>query len=118
VATASEHIARGRRNEEVAASLPRGCADWRITVTFYAAVHYVESVIAGHGMRSSDHRSRQSYINAIRELRPVAIDYQTLANQAWIARYRADYDFNDASVQGEVTKTCALLGKIKTGLGI
>lgn len=113
MATYQEHIDRASHNEALVASLPSGFADWRITVTFYAAVHYVEAVIASKGWRSSDHKSRQNFINAIAELRPVAVDYSVLANQAWTARYRADYDFNASGREREVAKICALLGPIK-----
>lgn len=118
MATPSEHIDRGHHNETLATQMPGGFADWRIAITFYAALHYVEAIIIRSGRRSSDHKSRKEAMRTLPALRLAAVDYDTLANQAWIARYRADYDFNDPALSAEVQRICDLLPAIKNAIGM
>lgn len=115
MATYDEHVARARRNEEFAGTITRG--DWKIIVTFYAAVHYIEAVIVQRGFSSSDHKSRGGFINSLRVLKPIATDYSSLSTHAWTARYRAHYDYNLPEKTAEVSRLCALLDRIKAQLG-
>jgi len=86
--------------------------DWKIIVAFYAALHYVEAVLAGKNIHSTDHKSRNQYMRTVAELQPARADYESLASYAWTARYDPRVDFSR-----QVQAVCDLLIEIKRSLG-
>ncbi len=60
--TSAEHLEKARHNEEFVTALlaahPKRFFDWALNGAFYAAVHYVEAVLAEVGYHSCDHGDR------------------------------------------------------------
>jgi hypothetical protein len=117
MASEREHVSRAKHDELLARTLGPSFEDWRIIATFYAALHYVEAIIVRNGGKSASHRNRKAVMNSIPLLQQVVTDYDTLRNQAEIARYRPDIDFSSPSFRNQVTAICSLLGSIKSVLG-
>jgi hypothetical protein len=118
VATEAEHLAKAKRNEAFAAQRSIASeADWKIVASFYAALHYVETVIVRSGRRSSvDHNQRNQLVRTLPEFAPIRSDYLALGNHAWSARYDPSFDWLDPSVANQVQQICDLLIRIKQGL--
>lgn len=108
------HVSRARANESFARLLsPADRGDWRIIVSFYAALHYVEARLSRLGQTSSDHRNRRALMRKFTDFAPVRNDYETLSNFAWSARYDPALVLQPDEVQNVVD----LLPAIRTALG-
>ncbi|WP_425146543.1 hypothetical protein [Deinococcus sp.] len=73
MATPREHIGKAQHNESLL-NTPRGLEDhpdWRITVAFYAAVHWLRAYLALHGL-AAGRRDDLHYDEFSRHLRDLA----------------------------------------------
>ena len=108
------HLRRAERNELFARSIsPVEQPEWKVIVTFYSALHYVEAGVVRAGYRSSDHASRAFHLRAIRGLRNAARAYLILSNHASEARYNPNVDLSRG-----VQPICDLLQSIKRSLSL
>ena len=84
-----EHLSQARSNEFVALFLlQHQYPDWAVTVFFYAALHYVESVLAESNLHSENHPVRDSSIARSVKLRAIYGEYRYLKTLSTDARYR------------------------------
>jgi len=56
---------------------------------FYIAVHYIEALLAVHGVHCDDHAERNEHIAKIPELRTIRKEYDVLRTLSRQARYHA-----------------------------
>lgn len=88
------HLAVARDNELLASQLnmDSGAArGWASTITFYAALHYVEAFFSKTGVHSADHRTRDSNLCRHAETMAVYDDFSELKNISTSARYFGQY---------------------------
>ncbi len=96
VATRDQHRERAEHNEYLVSTLDNPFWDWRIVVTFYAALHYVESYFAAKNIKHPVTRPNQKPNHSSRtplvatHLRAVYKEYENLYNDSRDARYEAD----------------------------
>jgi hypothetical protein len=58
-----EHLKQAQHNEQLADALSKGAyIDWAVTVLFYAALHYVDAVLAVSQVNPDTHGERQTEI--------------------------------------------------------
>lgn len=86
-----EHLAKATRNESFADSLARNTKyfDWAVTVLYYAAVHYVDAVLAVSSAHPEKHTERHALIATNGTLKRVYKEYRQLESVSRNARYRA-----------------------------
>lgn len=84
-----EHKNKAIENEDLLASLPfTSCGtEWAITITFYAALHYVQAYFALTGQSFSSHGSRNTAIGKDPVISVIYSDYLNLYNISRDARY-------------------------------
>ncbi len=83
--------------------------------SFYAALHYIEAEVVAHGHQSHSHSTRFDYFRSIPKLQPVRVDYMTLSDWAWKARYDPSIDFSRLE---NVQEICDLLDAVRQGLAL
>jgi len=85
-----EHISKAERNEKFAETVSKTAyLDWAVTVYFYAALHYVDAVLAVSGIHPDSHTQRVDAIGANITLSVVRPEYRLLETLSQNARYRA-----------------------------
>jgi hypothetical protein len=117
VATEQQHVDRARANEAFAApmsTVESTAAAWKVTVNFYAALHYVEAIIIRGGGTSMNHDARSMAIAKIPALRPIRNDYKILSSSAREARYDPTTDFG---ARNDTQMICDLAHQIGVTLG-
>ncbi|MEJ5226830.1 hypothetical protein [Thermodesulfovibrio sp.] len=72
--------------------------DWAVTGLFYSALHLVEAFLAKKGIHPEDHKTRLSFIERVKDLKPVFSNYRALYDCSVNARYRM-YKFSSEEVQ-------------------
>ncbi len=85
-----EHLDWAERNERFAKELDLSdCvrANWAITATFYAALHYVDAFFAARSDKPLFHTQRESKIRDTPELALIWSDYRRLKDMSREARY-------------------------------
>lgn len=87
MASAAEHREKGRHNNRFLATIADDFPDWLATVAFYVAAQYVESVLAGKGIHSTDHDDRKQFVR--RHIPEIQQAYNDLFNASLVARYDA-----------------------------
>lgn len=112
MATKDEHLAKAKHNEAFVAALADPFWDWAVTVTFYAALHYVMAFLATKADHPPTHQVRNSHIHRDRVLRPIYIDYRELQNESEDARYLERNPLT-AFAAADVTRLKGNLDKIK-----
>jgi len=103
--TTQQHIERAQDNEVFAGSIklsgPNDFA-WRVTVTFYAAVHYVQAYLSSYGKYPIVHSARDSAVQRDRHLKKIYQDYRDLKDKSRDARYECSVmDQRDADDMDE-----------------
>ncbi len=89
--TGDEHVAKAEGNQEVYDLLDTASQsriDWKLTIAFYTAMHYVEAYLAkdrDEHLRS--HTTRDRCVAQDSELRKVQIEYAHLKYFGYNARY-------------------------------
>jgi hypothetical protein len=85
-----EHIKKAARNEGFAQVLAKGTYyDWAAVALFYAALHYVDSVLAVSGEHPRSHERRHELIPNNPTLKRVYSEYRALETLSHNARYYA-----------------------------
>jgi hypothetical protein len=88
VSTVPEHLEQARINEAVLNFLPENQHDWRITVQFYAGLHYISAVALRLGApRPQNHGERFEYLSRVRIPPPVRRAFDRLFYFSLAARY-------------------------------
>ncbi len=88
-----EHLAKAARNEAfLAAIATTEYLEWAVTVTFYAALHYLRALLATKGhtqdfMEYSDFERTLASAYPRAQCRPVWEAYRQLKDDSWNARY-------------------------------
>lgn len=96
MATRDQHRERAEHNEYLVTTLNNPFWDWGVVVTFYAALHYVESYFAAKNIKHPVARPNQKPSHSSRlplvanHLRGIYKDYGNLYNDSRDARYEAD----------------------------
>lgn len=88
--TKDEHIDQALRNETLADRLDANLnptQEWRVTLLFYAALHWVEAYLTNIGMRTFNHSGRQKVISQRPELTQIVVNYFLLKHESEEARY-------------------------------
>jgi len=92
-----EHISKAERNEKFAETVAKTAyLDWAVTIIFYAALHYVDAILAASSIHPDNHTQRDDAIGTNATLLKVRSEYRTLETLSQNARYRAmKIDGND-----------------------
>jgi hypothetical protein len=111
-ARTQQHLDRADRNRSVAQTLcSPGIAsvlkpppeEWAAVAAFYAAVHYVNAYLWEKlRLEPADHPERNRWIQRAPPLRPIFGAYKTLADLAWDARYKAQFQVHSRVIQDAV----------------
>ena len=103
-----EHLSQAKHNEAVALFLlQHQFTDWAITAFFYAALHYVEAVLAESNRHSENHPARDSNVARSPVLRKIYSEYRYLKTLSNDARYRVK-SFGEAELKLVQTKFSAI----------
>jgi len=114
VATKDEHREKAEHNEFLVSTLNNPFWDWRITATFYAALHYVESYFAAKSIKHPITRPHQKPSHTTRlplvgtHLRAIYKDYEDLYNDSRDARYEADLTLTQKEAQQSEKQLAAI----------
>ena len=73
-------------NEDLAADLLASRPEWAVVVTFYSALHLVDTFLARSGIHPTSHTDRERLI-ARTQLRPIYAEYRRLNTRSREARY-------------------------------
>jgi hypothetical protein len=86
-----EHLQKADRNEQFAVFLADKTTyyDWAATVLFYAALHYMDAILAAAMDHPKTHDKRHSSIRKNGTLRRVYAEYRALESLSRNARYYA-----------------------------
>lgn len=85
--TVTQHIRAAQSFEQLAESLLNQSPSWAVVVTFYAALHWVDSFLArSQGIHPVSHSEREAYVRRT-QLRLVFDQYKTLSDHSRHARY-------------------------------
>lgn len=102
-----QHVEQAKHNEAFFESLvgvapPRLYLDWEIATLFYAAVHYVDAILATklvNGIHPRDHGARRDWVSRMpSDFSAISTQYLQLENR----RRNAQYDLikvNEANVK-------------------
>jgi hypothetical protein len=83
------HLSQAKHNESVALFLlQHDYPDWAVTAFFYAALHYVEAVLAQNNQHSGNHPIRDNTIGRTPSLKGIYREYRYLKTLSNDARYR------------------------------
>ncbi len=110
------HLAVARDNEHLAGQLNLDSAPdrgWASTMSFYAALHYVEAFFSLRGVHSADHRTRDSNLCKHNETMKIYDEFCELKNISTSARYFGRYP-NKTEFSVEVVPA---LQAVKTEMG-
>jgi len=107
-----EHLTKAENNEKLARATNRvpfaGCAEWAISMLFYAALHRIQAYLSAKGSRPLSHQDRDREIESNGSLSAIYGDYRRLKDMSRAARYEMpNY------VQEDFAKAAARLEKIK-----
>lgn len=85
----ADHLLQARHNEAFYQLTDRNVySDWAMIVLFYAALQYVDALLARHGMIDpGGHDVRDQEVHGRRELQPILRHYFRLKNRSRNARY-------------------------------
>jgi len=91
VPTQDEHVKKAERNEVFAEflAIKTKYIDWAVTVLFYAAVHYMDAILAVSQVHPEDHKERKAAIAVNDTLKRVYPEYHKLETLSWNSRYFA-----------------------------
>jgi len=88
--TKEQHLTKAVENERFAATIDTSTVtgvEWAITVTFYAALHYIQAYLSTRGQSYFRHESRGDAIQKDPNIRNAYDDYRELYDIARDARY-------------------------------
>ena len=84
------HLHQAQHNEAFVASFDLDSTaylDWAVTGIFYAALHYVESLLADRNIHPETHLSRDRVFQQQQNLKPIYNQYRILKTRSESARY-------------------------------
>lgn len=84
-----QHRDKAVHNEDLVTELNNPYWDWAITISFYAALQYVEAFLARKGIHSPNHTVRDEIIQRDPVLRKIYDEYRQLKDDSHDARYDA-----------------------------
>lgn len=109
----SAHLAQAESNVLAYDAIPEAHPDWRATVLFYAAMHYMEAAFASENKHFREHYPRESYIKDQPEHRGIWKYYHRLKDESVKARYlalgggqKAQFSMTAAQVHEQLRKKC------------
>lgn len=83
-----DHLKQAQHNEQLADTLSKGTyVDWAVTVLFYAALHYVDSILAVSQVNPDTHGERQTEIERNDTLKVIYKEFRYLQVMSRNARY-------------------------------
>jgi hypothetical protein len=83
-----QHLTQAAHNEKLAETLSRTAyVDWAVTVLFYAALHYVDAILAVSQVNPDNHGERQTEIKRNDTLKRIYPEFRYLQVQSRNARY-------------------------------
>jgi len=86
--TEARHLNAAAHNKQLARSLLASLeGEWAAVLTFYSALHLVDSYFARAGLHPLSHEMRKEYIRRTSELRRIFADYRSLETRSRDARY-------------------------------
>ncbi|MBM2826712.1 MAG: hypothetical protein HW403_776 [Dehalococcoidia bacterium] len=88
--TKDEHINQALRNEALAERLDTSLnptQEWRVTLLFYAALHWVEAYLSDIGIGERTHTQRRKQIAELPQLSDLYHNYHQLQRESENARY-------------------------------
>lgn len=109
------HIEQGKHNEQLFDYLENTpYSDWRVTATFYAALHYVDAYFHSLNppIHCRIHPDRDNRVATLPGTQPIYSEYRNLKDLSEAARY-AGRKFTPAEIKTDVTPS---LQKIKKQL--
>lgn len=85
-----EHVSKAERNEKFAETVAKTAyLDWATTILFYAALHFVDAILAPSGIHPDNHTQRNEAIGNNATLLKIRSEYRTLETLSQNARYRS-----------------------------
>jgi hypothetical protein len=117
--TKDQHIKKAERNEVFAEFLATKTKylDWAVTVLFYAALHYIDAILAVSLADPEDHKERKAQMAVNDTTRRVYREYRLIETVSWNSRYFAmpieAEDWNKVKPEFD-----ALRGHIRSRLGL
>ncbi len=108
----AEHRTRAEHDEFLVKNIHNPFFDWKVTGTFYSALHYVDAYLATQNIHPATHAIRSGLVQTDPKLKSVFRDYRDLLNESRTARYEAATIFN----QGDVTAAERRLASIKAAI--
>lgn len=100
-----DHLRKAQHNENFVASFnldSTAYLDWAVTGIFYAALHYIESLLAIQNVHPSTHTSRDHVFQKQQNLKPIYNQYRILKTRSENARYDLQ-QFSPAEVRTLLT---------------
>jgi hypothetical protein len=91
LARSSDHVKQAESNEKLASHLEKTpYADWRCTVLFYAALHYIQAYFGSQNpaLVFERHSDRDTAILEDSQIKPIRRDYRALKDWSQNARYK------------------------------
>jgi uncharacterized protein (UPF0332 family) len=75
--------------------------DWKVTITFYSALHLIQSKLIEKGVNPKGHKKRNNMVSSLSEFkRKIKSDYFILYNESIKARYEC------IPIDGKVVSDC------------
>jgi len=105
----AEHRIRAEHNEFLVKNIDNPFFDWKVTGSFYSALHYVDAYLATQNLHPPTHSIRLGLVRSDSKLKPVSRDYRDLLNESRTARYEAATIFS----AGDATSAQRKLESIK-----
>lgn len=90
----AEHRTRAEHDEFLVQNIDNPFFDWKVTGTFYSALHYVDAYLAIQNIHPPTHAIRLGLVRTDPKLKPVSMDYRDLLNESRTARYEAATTFS------------------------
>jgi uncharacterized protein (UPF0332 family) len=85
-----DHISKAEHNEKLAETIGKTAyLDWAVTIIFYAALHYVDAILAASVVHPETHSERNDAIGTNATLMKIRPEYRTLETLSRNARYRS-----------------------------
>lgn len=91
MATSSSHLKQWKHNRDFVSRIPPEYPDWIVTVTFYASLHLIDSLLIHDKVtRVTSHSSRNDVLMRTNRYRDIFLVYQPLYGLSHTVRYLAD----------------------------
>ena len=113
-----EHISKAEHNEKLAETLSRTAyLDWAVTVIFYAALHYVDAILAASVVHPETHSERNDAIGTNAKLLKIRAEYRILETLSRNARYRS-MKIEPADLQEAQNNFSVLRSHLRSRMGL